>query len=312
MPPRLIINADDFGLTPGINRAVIELHRAGVLTSTTLMATGPAFDDAVQLALANPSLGVGCHLVFSDGMPICHPESIPSLLGADGKCFRPSIVDFAQAALRGTIRPAELAREAQAQIEKLQRAGLDVTHVDTHKHTHLLPSVAETIFHIAQRCGVLSIRNPTEPRWSAALAHAPLLRRIEMLLLERFAPSFQRLTRQASNYGLIPEATLGIAATGTLDSAVLHATVDCLVHRYPAGTYELLCHPGFNDAALDAQQTRLRASREIEYHALLQVVPEYSRTPDRLQLIHYGNLGVPGLQRASGQYAPNNGFEKVL
>jgi predicted glycoside hydrolase/deacetylase ChbG (UPF0249 family) len=312
MPPRLIINADDFGLTPGINRAVLELHRAGVLTSTTLMATGPAFDDAVPLALASPTLGVGCHLVFSDGIPVCHPESIPTLLGGDGKTFRSSAFDFAQAALRGTIRPQDVAREAQAQIQKLQRAGIDVTHVDTHKHTHLLPSIASTVFHIAQRCGVPSIRNPIEPRWSAALAHAPLRRRIEMRILERFGPSFRHLTEQAHTCGLIPEGTLGIAATGTLDAAVLHATIDCLVHRYPAGTYEILCHPGYNDAALDAQQTRLRETREIEYNALLRVIPEYSRTPALLNLIHYGNLGVPGLQRASGQYAPSTGFEKVL
>ena len=81
MPPRLIINADDFGLTPGINRAIIELHRAGVLTSATLMATGPAFDDAAALARSNPSLGVGCHIVLTDGSPASPPETIPSLLG---------------------------------------------------------------------------------------------------------------------------------------------------------------------------------------------------------------------------------------
>jgi predicted glycoside hydrolase/deacetylase ChbG (UPF0249 family) len=312
MPARLILNADDFGLTPGINRAILELHRAGVLTSATLMATGPAFDDAVALALAASTLGVGCHLVFTDGIPVSHPESIPSLLGADGKTFRPSVLDFAQAALRHTIRPDELAREAQAQIQKLQRTGIDVTHIDTHKHTHLLPSIAEPIFHIAQRCGVPSIRNPTEPRWSSAFARAPLLRRIEMRLLERFGPAFRTITQPASNRGLIPEGTLGIAATGTLTSPILRSMIDCLVHHHPDSTFELLCHPGYNDAALDAQTTRLRASRETEYRALLQVIPEYSRTADRLQLIHYGNLGVPGLQRASGQYTRNNGFENVL
>src|SRR5580698_8573157 len=174
MPPRLIINADDFGLTPGINRAIVELHRAGVVTSATLMATGPAFDDAVALALANPTLGVGCHLVLIDGMPLCHAESIPTLLGGDGKTFRRSNVDFAQAALRGTIDADDIARETLAQIQRLQRAGIDVTHIDSHKHSHLLPAVASTVFHIANRCGVPSMRNPFEPRWSASLAGAPV------------------------------------------------------------------------------------------------------------------------------------------
>jgi predicted glycoside hydrolase/deacetylase ChbG (UPF0249 family) len=312
MPARLILNADDFGLTPGINRAIVELHRAGVLNSATLMATGPAFEQAVEIALANPGLGVGCHLVFTDGLPVSHPESIPTLLGSDGKSFRPSVIDFAQAALRGTIDPNDIARETQAQIQCLQRAGIDVTHVDTHKHTHLLPAVARPIFHIAQRCGVQSIRNPIEPRWSSALAQAPLRRRLEMRILQHFEPDFHQLTHEAHSRGLIADGTLGIAATGTLDRAVLNATLDCLVHRYPDATHEMLCHPGFQDAALDAQNTRLRATREIEYDAILAVVPEYSRSPGRLELIHYGNLGVPGLQRASGQYIRGNGYEKVL
>ncbi len=312
MPARLILNADDFGLTPGINRAILELHRAGALNSTTLMAGGPAFEQAVEIAHANPGLGVGCHLVFTDGMPVSHPESIPTLLGSDGKSFRPSVFDFGQAAVRGKIDAADIAREAQAQIQRLQRAGIDVTHVDTHKHTHLLPAVARPIFHAAQRCGVQSMRNPIEPRWSSVLAHAPLLRRLEMRILERFEPQFLELTHEAHACGLIAEGTLGIAATGTLDKTVLHATLDCLVHRHPDATYEMLCHPGFQDAALDAQNTRLRSAREIEYAAILAVVPEYSRTPARLELIHYGNLGVPGLQRGSGQYIRGTGYEMVL
>src|SRR5271168_2982915 len=103
MPPRLIINADDFGLTPGVNRAIAELHQARVLTSATLMATGPAFDDAVAIARANPTLGVGCHIVLTDGVPASDPKSIPTLLGPDGKTFRPSIIYFIQALLRGKI-----------------------------------------------------------------------------------------------------------------------------------------------------------------------------------------------------------------
>ena len=112
MPPRLIINADDFGLTPGVNRAIAELHQANALTSATLMATGAAFDDAVAVAHANPTLGVGCHIVLTDGVPVSPPESIPTLIGPDGKNFRPSLVDFIQALLRGTIREDDIEREA--------------------------------------------------------------------------------------------------------------------------------------------------------------------------------------------------------
>src|SRR6202020_2277931 len=99
MTSRLIINADDFGVTPGVNRAIAELHQGKVLTSTTLMATGAAFDDAVAVAHANPTLGVGCHIVLTDGIPVSSPESISTLIGPDRKAFRHSLIDFVQALL---------------------------------------------------------------------------------------------------------------------------------------------------------------------------------------------------------------------
>src|SRR5580700_3592010 len=103
MAPRLIINADDFGLTPGINRAIEELHQAKVLTSATLMATGPAFDHAVAIAHANPTLGVGCHIVLFVVKATAPPERIPTIIGPDRKTFRPSLIDFVQALLLGNI-----------------------------------------------------------------------------------------------------------------------------------------------------------------------------------------------------------------
>jgi chitin disaccharide deacetylase len=311
MPPRLILNADDFGLTAGINRAVEELHQAHALTSATLMATGPAFEDAVRVALRNPSLGVGCHLVFIDGVPVSHPESIPTLLGSDGKTFRSSNLDFMQALLRGTIRAADLARETQAQIQKLQRAGVDVTHIDSHKHTHLFPAVARPILHAAERCGVCAFRYPNEPRWSRKLSTTtPWTRRAAQSALDFFEPRFRALvdfnTDERTTSG-----TLGIAATGTLNATILRQMISELTQQGDQA-YELCCHPGYNDADLDLQNTRLRQTREIEYNALLEVIPEISRVVGSPELIHYGNLGVPGLQRASHRFTPFTGYEKVL
>ena len=309
---RLILNADDFGLTPGINRAVIELFQAGALTSTTMMATGGAFSDAVSLARKNPGLGVGCHLVFVDGMPISHPESIPSLLGADGKCFRPSIHDFAQAALRNTIKPAELALETSAQIQKMQRAGIDVTHIDSHKHTHQFPAIAKTVLHIARRCGVRAVRYPFEPAWSEEMSRGttPLMRRLQLKVLHRFEPGFRALMDGSDE--TTTAGTLGIAATGAMDQNGLRELLHELVKQKDDKVYELCCHPGHIDLALGAESTRLRESREAEYRALLALIPEMKEHPESLQFIHYGDLGVAGLQRASGQFVPNNGFEKVL
>ena len=312
MPLQLIVNADDFGLTPGINQAILELHQAGVLTSATLMATGPAFEHAVALARAHPTLGVGCHLVFTDGLPVSHPDSIPTLLGADGKHFRPSLYDFAQAVLRKTIREQDLAREAQAQIQKLQRAGLDVTHVDTHKHTHLFPAVLEPVLHIAHRCGVHALRNPFEPAWSRQLAPASIMRRLQLGFLRRFEAGFHQQVEQASF--LTSHGTLGIAATGTLTRAMLHELLSDLSKRRDHDsdqTFELCCHPGHLDPALEATSTRLRASREVEYRALLHVVPTLLAHPEAPRLTHFGNLGVPGLQRAAGCFIPNTGYEHI-
>lgn len=313
MASRLIVNADDFGLTRGINRAVEELHLAGVITSATLMASGAAFEDAVGIAHRNPTLGVGCHLVFTDGIPISHPEAIPSLLGADGKTFRPTLLDFAQAALRGTLKFEEIAGEAQAQIQKLQRAGIDVTHIDSHKHTHLFPAVARPVLHIAERCGVRAFRYPSEPRWSRSLKSngAGLGRRLAQNVFELLEPAFRRCINVPSDEKTTA-GTLGIAATGTLTATHLRSLLESIAHHGPDSLYELCCHPGFNDADLDRQRTRLRSSREIEYHALLEVIPEFTRTAGSIQLIHYGALGVPGLQRASRQFAPCTGYEKVI
>jgi predicted glycoside hydrolase/deacetylase ChbG (UPF0249 family) len=150
MAARLILNADDFGLTRGINRAIAELHAAGALTSATLMANGPAFDDAVTIALANPTLGVGCHIVLVDGTPVSPPEMIPSLLGADGKNFRPNVTDFFLAVLCGKLNADEIQREALAQIHKLQ-ARRHPCHARRHAQAH--PRAAADRASPARRCG---------------------------------------------------------------------------------------------------------------------------------------------------------------
>ena len=237
MAPRLIINADDFGLTPGVNRAIAELHQAGALTSTTLMATGPAFDDAVAIAHANPTLGVGCHIVLTDGVPVSPPETIPTLLGPDGKTFRPSLIDFIQALLRGKISEEDIKREALAQIQKLQRAGINVTHLDTHKHTHLFPAVTRPLLQLAERCSIRAIRHPFEQSWSLALGHGNRIRRLQVKLLGRLKTRFERQPQIRNAHVLTTDGTIGISATGNLYGETLHE----ILHAMPAeGTFELV------------------------------------------------------------------------
>jgi predicted glycoside hydrolase/deacetylase ChbG (UPF0249 family) len=273
------------------------------------MANAPAFDDAVALALANPTLGVGCHITLIDGTPVAHPQSIPSLLGGDGKSLRSTPFDFLQALLRGEIREDDIEREAVAQVQKLQRAGIDVTHLDTHKHTHIFPTVARPLLHLAERTRIGAVRNPFEPPWASALGHGGLLRRLQLKLLHRNHAPFQNIPQIHHAHVLTTDGTIGISATGTLTSNTLAALMNAL----PAeGTFELCCHPGYNDTALAATSTRLRENRNTEREALLQIIPSRMSQPNAPELIHYGNLGSLGAMRELGSFHPNTGYERVI
>jgi chitin disaccharide deacetylase len=286
MAARLILNADDFGLTHGVNRAIRELHQAGALTSATLMATGAAFDDAVAIAHAHPSLGVGLHVILTDGLPVSRPASIPTLLGPDGKHFRPSLLDFLQALLRGRISETEIEREALAQLHKLQRAGIRVTHLDTHKHTHLFPRVTRPLLRIAETNSIRAIRNPFEHSWSLNLGHSARLRRLQVHLLGSLRTRFNNHRQIRTASVRTTNGTIGVSATGDLNPATLQQ----LLANMPDGLWELVCHPGYNDRELDAIPTRLRTQREIELQALLSELPKRLSLPNPPQLIHYGNL----------------------
>jgi chitin disaccharide deacetylase len=290
MAPRLIINADDFGLTSGVNRSIAELHESNALTSATLMATGPAFEDAVAIARSHPTLGVGCHIVLTDGTPISPPDTISTLIGADGKSFRPSLLDFVQALLRGIIHPADIERESLAQVQKLQRAGIQVTHLDTHKHTHLFPAVSRPLLTVLERTGIPAIRNPFEPAFAQHLAHAGIKRRLQLALLNRLRPAFVQLSQLRAANVFTTDGTVGVSATGNLTSATLSQILFALP---PSGTFEFVCHPGYNDADLDRIPTRLRSHREIEMQALLAAIPAALSQPNAPRLIHYGSLASP-------------------
>jgi predicted glycoside hydrolase/deacetylase ChbG (UPF0249 family) len=287
MPARLILNADDFGLTPGINRAIGELHAAGVLTSATLMASGPAFEDAIAVAHAHPTLGVGCHIVLTDGIPVSPPETIPSLLGPDRLSFRPTITAFLRALFLGHIREDDIAREAHAQIDKLQRAGITVTHVDTHKHTHLSPAIARPLLRAAEASGVRAIRNPFEPGWDLRLGHGSRVRRLTLRLTEGLHSRFLTHPQIRNRTVLTTDGTIAISATGILSVGTLGQILRALP---PDGCFELCCHPGYNDADLDRIVTRLRVQREVEREALLSEIPAILRAANPPVLIHFGDL----------------------
>jgi hopanoid biosynthesis associated protein HpnK len=264
---RLIINADDFGLTAGVNRAIVEAHQRGIVTSATLMAGGTAFDEAASFAQGAPRLSVGCHVVLVDGTPLSPPDKVATLLASDGTHFRGGLGEFAAAALRGSIDPAQVEAEAAAQIGKLKTAGLALSHVDTHKHTHMFAGILRPLLRAARSCGVRAVRNPFAPVKPLAFAH--LLRRprlwkrySEVRALRRLLDNFRSCVQEEQM--ITTDGTFGIVATGALDVKLFEAIVGCI----PEGTWEFVCHPGYDDADLAAVRTRLRASRARELQVL--------------------------------------------
>ena len=263
---RLIINADDFGLTAGVNRAIVELHRAGVLTSASLMARAAATVGAIELALATPTLGIGCHVVLVDGEPVLRAQDLPTLVDLRTGRFQPSLGAFLKLLLTGRIRSSEIEAETAAQINLLQANGLRLTHIDTHKHVHMFPAVLRPVLRAARAAGIRAVRNPFEPPWSRRATHgAPWLRRAEMKLLRLLEPTFRRIV--AEEGFTTTDGAVGVLATGTLDST----TVSSLLRSMPDGTWELVTHPGYNDSDLAQVRTRLLASRETEREAIRAV-----------------------------------------
>jgi hopanoid biosynthesis associated protein HpnK len=288
---RLIVNADDFGFTAGVNRAIVEAHTRGVVTSSTLMANGRAFDGAVRLAKTAPTLSVGCHIVLIDGAPVCDAKLLPSIASADpsSPCFRDGLKSFAARALAGRMNASEIEAEAIAQIHKLQSAGIRVSHVDTHKHTHLFPSVLRPLLRAAKACGITAIRNPFGPRRplksSELLARPNLWARYAEMKILRFVSA--RFRDNVQRQGLsTPDGTIGIEVTGQLDEKLFRAIAAVI----PEGTWEFVCHPGYNDDDLKSARTRLRQSRETELRVLTMPEARELLTSQGIALISYSQF----------------------
>ena len=277
---RLIVNADDFGLTSGVNRAILELHRAGVLTSATLMARASATGEAIDIARATPSLGVGCHIVLVDGEPVLPPRNVPSLIEPQTRRFQPKLTAFLRRLFSGRIRGEDIEAEARAQIQFLQSRGVNLTHIDTHKHTHMFPRVLRPILRAARSCGIPRIRNPFEPEWAVrATPRASLIRSAEVFALRRFGPYFRRVL--AEEGFTTTDGTVAVAGTGVVNAD----TVRALLEQLPQGTWEFVTHPGYNDDDLAKVRTRLRESRDVERIAL-QTIREFPA----LELVSFSGL----------------------
>ena len=266
---QLIVNADDFGLTARVNQAILDAHREGIVTSTTLMANGAAFDMAVAASRQAPALGLGIHLNLSEGMPVSPSTGISTLVDhrrrlhlTPGRLLR--------GILTGRVNLAEVEAELRAQISKVFRSGIWPTHLDGHKHVHVLPGVADIAIRLAHEFSIPSVRCPVEdaPEFAkmseGGMSGGASI--VKQYLVGRGVSAFAwRFQRKLDEAGLHhPAYFYGLSQTGFLNTR----RIGEVLARLPQGTSELMCHPGYADAELAKTGTRLLVQREAEVFGL--------------------------------------------
>jgi predicted glycoside hydrolase/deacetylase ChbG (UPF0249 family) len=267
---QLVVNADDFGFTPDVNQGIVEAHRNGILTAATLMANGEAFDDAVRQARETPTLDIGCHLVLIGGRsPVT------------GKAFPFTVAQLVGALARREIRPYE---ELAAQVRRILAAGIEPTHLDTHKHTHLAPPVLDAVARIGQEFGIRWVRRPFDFPLNALGGAVPVMKRMTSRALGVLRRRFHRTLE--SRGCRFTDHFAGFQITGRFRTAELVE----LLALIPAGTTELMCHPGRCGPALRQARTRLKESREHELEALVSPEARAALARHGIELVNYRAL----------------------
>ena len=240
---RLIVNADDFGLHAAVNRGILTAHTEGIVSSTSLMAGGAAFDDAVRIARHCPQLGVGVHLTLVGARPVLPVAEVSSLLDEAGD-FYGSYPLFIKRFLRGKIRLAEVERELAAQIDRIRMAGIQPSHLDSHQHLHVLPGIGGLVLDLARRFSIRAIRIPAEPVAFIGATPATVGRLVGRGGLTMLANLFRQ---HAAAAGIrTSDHFYGMLAGGQLTEPAILA----ILRRLPPGDSELMTHPGFADESL--------------------------------------------------------------
>ena len=236
---QLIINADDFGLTPAVNRGVVRAFQDGIVTSASLLVTGSAFEDAVALADKNPKLDVGLHLALVEERGVLGPDVLPTLVDETGRFPRTS-AEFIQRAILGGINWYEVEQEIAAQIALFQKTGLRLSHLNSHQHLHMFPPVFQIVRRLARWVDNVWVRNSAGP-WRKP-PHVRIGRWIQQIGLNLTSLSARAL--HGSPLPEMPDGMFGFEVGGHLTPSALEQ----ILRRIPDGLYELICHPGEDDA----------------------------------------------------------------
>ena len=280
---KVIINADDFGLIQGVNEGIVEAHQEGILTSATLMANMPGFDQAVEMAGANPELGVGVHLNILRGQPLSPAQKVGSLLSRELR-FIPSVSNLLHRMVLKRVSFDEVEREFRAQVEKVQGAGIDPSHIDSEKHIHLIRPLFRIVIKLAKEYKINKVRFIQEYCVSSRPGQM-----FKSMFISLSSTSMKKKMVQEGVRS--PDRFYGVCDTGRITAAKLQGAFE----RAKEGVTEIMVHPGFiTQEVLELEKQigpfYINKYREKELNALLDKKLSKLIADLEIQLINFNQL----------------------
>jgi predicted glycoside hydrolase/deacetylase ChbG (UPF0249 family) len=262
----LVVTADDVGLHAGMTRGALQAHDRGLVTAVSVVAGGGALEPALEQLRDRPGLDAGVHLTLVGERPLSPPGEVPSLLGRGG-AFLPHVRDFALRYALGGIAAAEVEAELRRQIERLLAGGLNLIHLNSHQHLHVLPRVFEVVLRLAGEYRIPFVRIPREPATGRRISG----RALEIAVLNGVG---RRARRRLPETVRTTDRTVGVMEAGRLTPERL----DAVIAELADGVSELVCHPGVGDRELAAAYPSWSYGWEAETAALCD-----PRLPDSLR-----------------------------
>ena len=233
----VIVHADDFGLSEKINEGILQTHIHGILTSTSMMANGRAFEHALDIARSTPTLDIGVHLTLIEERSLLNSKEVPTLLAPGGRFHRRAF-DFVKKYFAGKISLEEVRKELEAQVERVLATGITPSHLDSHQHVHMLPGILGIVIELSQKYGIPLIRFPREVGFLRQISYVPITRVAQGLILNLFCLASESKIKRRTDF------FAGFLFGGNLNKENLFRIVEGIRH---SGTYEIMCHPGLDD-----------------------------------------------------------------
>ena len=276
---KLIVHADDLGLSEKVNEGIIQAHRNGVVASASIIPNGVAFEHAVELCHSTPTLDVGVHLTLVEEKPVSDKRDVPSLVDKSG-CFYHHATAFIQRYLLSRVSLDEVRYELDLQVHKVAASGLEITHLDGHQHIHMLPRISRIVGHLARKYDIPAVRYPRERLKSYMFKQKGSFSKILKLLVLNTFCVFSDV-RGARH----PDHFVGFFYAGNLDKKNLQRVIENLPID---GICELVCHPGLHDPEGKYQHWHYRWQEELDALTDLKIKDLLGR--NGIKLVSYREL----------------------